>query len=153
MNPSHGCGRVRGRLDRYVDGALTPLARALVEGHLEACGACRGELESWQALMGSITEAMRPATDELERAAEGVARRFASVPTPTLRWRHLAGRVLVPLTTAAAGVFLLVALQWTGAGVDSVSSVSMDELVPDLELRLPVWSQMIDGVWTPEEAR
>jgi len=156
MNPSHGCERVRGRLDRFVDGTLLSLEQALDEGHLEACGACRVELASWQALLGSLTEAMRPAADELERAAAGVARRFESVPTPSFRWRHLPGRVLVPLTTAAAAVFLLLALQWTGVGIDSLTSVpavEMRELVPDLELHLPAWSSVVDGVWTREEAR
>jgi len=153
MNPSHGCERVRGRLDRYVDGTLTSLERALDEGHLEACGACRAELGSWQALLGSLTAAMQPAADEFEQASRGLARRFESVPTPAFRWRHLPGRVLVPLTTAVAAVLLLLALQWTGVGVDSMTSVPMTELVPDLELRLPAWSNVIDGVWTREEAR
>lgn len=148
-----GCERVQDRLERYVDGTLAPLERALDRGHLEACAGCAVELERWEALVGALPEALQPRADELERALQGVARRLAEAPAPRFRWRHLPGRVLVPLATAAAAVLLLLALQWAGGGLRGMAPVRSSLLVPELDLRLPAWSDVVGNLWTRGEAR
>jgi len=150
---ARGCERVRARLERYLDGTLSPLERALDQGHLEACAACAAELDRWRSLVDSLATALRPRGDELEAALEGVVRRLAEVPAPRFRWRHLVGRGLVPLVTAAAAVLLLLALQWAGGGLQGMAPARSTHLVPELDLRLPAWSDVVGSLWAGEGAR
>lgn len=55
--------RLRDNLSAYADGRLSPDATRSVEGHLETCGACRGELEDLRAavaLLRALPEAETP---------------------------------------------------------------------------------------------
>jgi hypothetical protein len=48
------CGEIRGALGVYVVGAIDPAGRAVVEGHLSWCMACREELAGLAALPGRL---------------------------------------------------------------------------------------------------
>ena len=153
MKTPNPCERVRARLDRYVDGALPSLERARDEGHLEVCVDCLAELRSLEALVASVGEALLPDADELSLAIHGVTRRLDAEPEPRFRWRYLRGRAAVSLGTAAAALLLMFGLSWVGQGLDSMTAVRSEELVPDLELSLPEWSQVVDGFMTDEGER
>jgi Putative zinc-finger len=56
-----GCGEIRSALGVYVVGAIDPADRAVVEGHLSWCLACREELAGLAALPGRLGSV--PATD------------------------------------------------------------------------------------------
>lgn len=70
----------------YVDGALPGRARTRLEGHLEACGACRGEVGRWRELFAAL-EAL-PVLEPSPGFAEAVMARVrveerSRAPAPT----------------------------------------------------------------------
>ena len=48
------CQEVSDLLLAYLDGEVTSSERALVQAHLAACAACRGELAAWGAIQGRV---------------------------------------------------------------------------------------------------
>lgn len=148
-----GCGRVRGRLERYVDGTLSPLEEALDRGHLEACGACRVEEARWRELVTSVARTLRPSAEDLSEALVGLDRRLDALSPVRRRWSPARAPVVLSLATAAAALFLLLVLQWSGRGLDPAARVSTRELVPDIRLRLPALSEVVGELWRPEELR
>jgi hypothetical protein len=96
-------------LAEYVDGTLSPDARAEVEAHLAACGRCRDDLA-------------------LAQEAKGALGRLPDVPPPeglTFLARRRAGRGPAPRTARlAAGVAAAVLV---GGGIVALSAVLGDE--------------------------
>jgi hypothetical protein len=76
------------RLDEYLDGELSEAERAVVEGHLASCTACRAELErsrKLEAVLRSVTTGAAPDADRFVQSVRLRSRR------PSLR--PLAGLV------------------------------------------------------------
>jgi anti-sigma factor RsiW len=141
-----GCARVRSRLERYLDGALTPLESALDRGHLEACAECRAEEERWTELHASVRAATAPPAAELAFAREGLADRIAAAPRP--RFALLRGRLLLPVATAAAALVALFAAELASPRLSSLDTtdVRRDVLSRAMELSLPSWDEIVGSV-------
>ena len=140
-----GCDRVRGRLERLVDGDLAPLDAARDHGHLEACGACAREFEALRKLLGSIRALHAVPAEELRFAGEGLAERLGGVAPGRPRFRLLRGRVARAAATAAAGFLALFALQLCGAGLDDLGTMPgwTSRLLDHTHLEMPVWSEVL----------
>ncbi len=144
-----GCERVRGRLDRLLDGGLTELEAALDRGHLEACAGCRRERERWRDVHAAVRDAA--AVDAVERspelafALEGLDARLdaAAAGARRRRFRRVAGGALASFGTAAAALVLLVGLV-AGGLAPSTAVDPIEALVPDVEIRFPDWTGLLD---------
>ena len=99
------CKNVKHKLSAYMDNALDPETRRLVEGHLHGCPDCGGDLagmrRAWD-LLGSLPEA-RPAPYLSTRV---IAETFGH---RTVRTRHWIEQLLLPVSAAVvamAGIWL-----------------------------------------------
>jgi anti-sigma factor RsiW len=141
-NGGEGCARVRGRLERLLDGGLEPLEAALDRGHLEACPGCRAAAHSWRDLLEALRRAASPPSGQVERVVHDVLavveERAAARRSPTRgRW---------PLVAAAAA--LVLALAWWGSDPRPYVPMRADaasRFSGALEV-LPTWSQVSTGV-------
>lgn len=107
------CGRFEREIYEYLDGSLSPRARAAAERHLSGCAACRQKVsqERWSAQ--SLSDKFRRATDSLQLPPQFGHRVLAAladehgVPDTqqgiVLFWR----RLVWPLAAAASGLLLL----------------------------------------------
>jgi hypothetical protein len=86
------CDETRDALSAYLDEALAPDERALVDAHLEGCVACRRELE---ALRGTVALLQRV---EPARAPVGFVDRVMAAARPRPWYRRAADAVLLPLS-------------------------------------------------------
>ena len=93
------CQKVRDLLSPYIDGRLNSPERGLVEGHIEGCNSCRGELESLRATVNLLH--MAPVVSPL--------RSFALAEMAPQR-RPAAPRALRAATAVAASLLALVFL-------------------------------------------
>lgn len=116
-----GCRAWRSRLFTYLDGALDPTDRELVERHLEECSACRSAIEFEQV----VEEALhRDAGIDFDanfedRIAQGVAR---GIETPPLRKFHAPTRWrMVAAILVCAGVGALLARYFRAESRDADS--------------------------------
>ncbi len=140
-----GCSRVRGRLERLLDGGLSPLEEARDRGHLEACAGCRRERARWEELLRGIeTLGRREAAREDARLAGDVLAALAGPPAaPRARRKWLAPAALVGV---AAAVLALARVQAERSGVRPaprlVDLVALDPLLA----RLPSWMQVRRGL-------
>ena len=137
---SPACERVRGRLERLLDGELSALEAARDEGHLEVCAGCGAERERWQTLL----EAVRRDADDLEFALEGLDDRLAAARGPRPALRLLRGGWLPAAAVAAAGVLAMMLLRGTPVAEQSwlaARNVPAKELQEAIFTR-PAW---IDG--------
>ena len=86
------CDETRDALSAYLDEALAPDERTLVDAHLEGCLACRRELE---ALRGTVALLQRV---EPARAPVGFVDRVVAAARPRPWYRRAADAVLLPLS-------------------------------------------------------
>jgi hypothetical protein len=128
------CARVRGRLERALDGGLAPLEAARDAGHLEVCAECARERDTWQLLFGRVRAELRagdaPAA-ELTWAAEGLAARVAAARGPRARGRR---RTAAAWLGAAAALLGLLAAGRAGLFAEELEAFSRAG-----ELRAPAW--------------
>jgi hypothetical protein len=111
------CDKVKGLLPGYLDGALQAGAESeshlMIGQHLELCGGCREELQSYLALSSIMSRVERPAppADLALRIRVAAAQRLSDNP-----WLHYARRarthaqlilenILEPLALPATGGF------------------------------------------------
>jgi hypothetical protein len=90
------------RLDEYLDGELAEADRAVVDGHLASCAACRAELEQSRKLekvLLSVSTGAAPDADRFVQSLRARSRRPALRP-----WSIAAAAVL--LISLAAGLVL-----------------------------------------------
>lgn len=73
------CAAVAARLHEYLDAELTDHTTTLVNEHLEACGDCGLEVETYRAIQSSIVRGQRPDATALARLRDFAQR----VTTPT----------------------------------------------------------------------
>lgn len=134
------CARVRGRLDRGLDGALEPLEEALDRGHLEACEPCARERARRLSLLGELRRAGAP---DAEEAALVVRAVLAHLPASAPRAARRTGSPAA-LVGAAAALLALLLLQHGGARVaPRVADLpALDNVVE----RLPGWSELVRGL-------
>ncbi len=107
------CTSVQKRLAGYLDGAVRPSERALVQKHLESCGACREDLERYRKLSQLLSRATQvaPPADLPVRIRLAAANARAALETSArLRawWGHLGVRFANfyrPLALPATGGF------------------------------------------------
>ncbi len=102
------CARVRGRAIELLDGGLPELEAARDEGHLEACAACRAELDRWEALLEAGRLAGPASAEDLERARAGLDERLARTRPSALRALAAAIPPRARHAAAAAAAALLV---------------------------------------------
>jgi hypothetical protein len=86
------CDETRDTLSAYLDEALSPEERSLVDAHLEGCAECRRELE---ALRGTIALLQRV---EPARAPVGFVDRVVAAARPRPWYRRAADAVFLPLS-------------------------------------------------------
>ena len=86
------CDETRDTLSAYLDEALAPDERSLVDAHLEGCAECRRELE---ALRGTVALLQRV---EPARAPVGFVDRAVAAARPRPWYRRAADAVLLPLS-------------------------------------------------------
>jgi hypothetical protein len=86
------CEEARESLSAYLDEALAPEERSLVDAHLEGCAACRRELA---ALRGTVALLQRV---EPARAPVGFVDRVVAAARPRPWYRRVAAAVLLPLS-------------------------------------------------------
>jgi Putative zinc-finger len=86
------CDETREALSAYLDEALAPDERTLVDAHLEGCVACRRELE---ALRGTVALLQRV---EPARAPVGFVDRVVAAARPRPWYRRAVDAVLLPLS-------------------------------------------------------
>ena len=85
------CDETRDTLSAYLDEALAPDERSLVDAHLAGCAECRRELE---ALRGTVALLQRV---EPARAPVGFVDRAVAAARPRPWYRRAADAVLLPL--------------------------------------------------------
>lgn len=139
--PSPACMRVRGRLERLMDGGLEPLATARDEGHIEACAGCAAEREQWEGFLGLLRRAERPAGTlggELQAVERGVVERLEERVADEVRARRRALRGSLAVAAAALVCALgLFALAETTPGLPRSDEITR------LELGLPQWGELL----------
>jgi putative zinc finger protein len=86
------CDQTRDTLSAYLDEALAPDERSLVDAHLESCAECRRDLE---ALRGTVSLLRRV---EPARAPVGFVDRVVAAARPRPWYRRAADAVLLPLS-------------------------------------------------------
>ncbi|HET9854048.1 MAG TPA: zf-HC2 domain-containing protein [Methylomirabilota bacterium] len=86
------CDETRDTLSAYLDEAIAPDERSLVDAHLEGCADCRRELE---ALRGTVALLQRV---EPARAPVGFGDRVVAAARPRPWYRRVADAVLLPLS-------------------------------------------------------
>jgi anti-sigma factor RsiW len=135
------CARVRGRLDRHLDGALAPLDAARDAGHLETCLACRAEELRERALLRAIRSASASDPEELALALRAVRREIDALREPGRLARRLAPLAAALALSAAASIALL-ALHAAGlAARPRLALPRVPSALGAAEVRLPVWPE------------
>jgi anti-sigma factor RsiW len=147
------CRSFQDDLYEYLDGSLSPGARAAADKHRSECAVCRQRLEQEQQAAGVLFDRFRRATDSLELPPEVGRRVLAALGDEDRRaeaehglaslWRGLAWPVAL-----AASVLLLLAGGWvvlrrTGVGdagpqshlAKGVISVQFSYVVPTYTFR------------------
>ncbi|RPH35018.1 MAG: hypothetical protein EHM91_17760, partial [Planctomycetota bacterium] len=81
------------RLDEYLDGELAEADRAIVDGHLASCAACRAELEQSRKLEKVLQSVPSGAAPDADRFVQSV--------------RARSRRRLLPWASAAAAALLM----------------------------------------------
>jgi hypothetical protein len=102
------CSDIRMLLSEYLDGSLEAKARALVQEHLNACPACREELDALKSLVkgvGSLESVKAPADflDQLHRRMERHSR-ISKIKA----WLFYPLRVKIPLELAGAAALAFI---------------------------------------------
>lgn len=132
MSERNACERVRGRLERLLDGGLPAIETARDRGHLEACAACRDERADWSAFLGRVRVAQRPDAQEVRGARGGVRAILAASADAGRAARRR--RRAVWTATAAAVLAVALVLDLGGGGLQSVGRARLSSLV-----RPPSW--------------
>ena len=86
------CDETRDTLSAYLDEALAPDERSLVDAHLLGCAECRRELESLRETVALLQRV------ELARAPVGFVDRVMAAARPRPWYRRAADAVLLPLS-------------------------------------------------------
>ncbi len=105
------CADIKELLSDYIDGALDPQARAIVEEHLPGCEGCREELMSLKTLIQELSslDAVKAPSDFLEKVHERVERRSRFLKI--IRMFFVPMRIKIPLqfaTVAATAVLVFI---------------------------------------------
>ncbi len=115
---TEACERVRARLPELVDGGLAPLEEARDQGHLEACGACAEEAETWRAFHGDLGAALGGPSVAPAGLVEALAARLDSVEIAEPPRERVVLRPLQSLFAAAASLVVLFGLEALGSAMD-----------------------------------
>lgn len=147
MNPTPlpvSCARVQGHLEAQADHGLPALEEARDRGHLEACAACRRELDAHLALLDALRAAV---TAELgadsSRVVAEVLARTAELP-PARRRRP--GPVPLALVAAAAAVLLLFVLESRAPDFVAAPGEQQFAALEGVLERLPSWADVVRGL-------
>ena len=132
MKETTGCGRVLGRMDRWIDGDLEALEEVLDRGHIEACFSCAQTLAKRRSAIERMRTAARPDPDELR---EVVAQTLGALKTA--RPPRARARTWLPVATAAAALLLLFALERAGVRLSDMTARVPQPSIPTLEWSLP----------------
>src|SRR5262245_50075950 len=101
---ARGCGWVRPRIFKLVDGSLGPDELSESRSHLRVCPACRAEEEALRRLRKDLFRAERPALDA--SFTDAVMARVRGT-SPTIHARRGPG-IRIPSLAAAAAVLLVI---------------------------------------------
>lgn len=123
MGTSRTCRSVRSRLLDFVENELSAAEQRSVEGHLEACAACRAELGLLRAALEAVQQVQSPAPSPTFWAnyVVGVRERIGRSRGPR------PFRVVPALGLAAAAVLLVVLVQQVWMGRSTQRIVLPDE--------------------------
>jgi anti-sigma factor RsiW len=140
-----GCDRVRSRLERWLDGALSPLEEALDRGHLEACADCRGELSRWERVLDGIRAVSRADPGDLASVERSVLAKLEAAPCH-VRSRPGLARAASILLAAAAAILAALCLRVSGEVLRSPPRFEQRATIEELLGRLPTWPDMARGL-------
>ena len=107
------CRRFQNDLYEYLEGTLSPRARAAAEKHLADCAACRQRLGEEQRVARSLADGFRRAVEPLQLPASVGRRVLAAMADEGRAARGVQGNVLFwrrlawPLALAASVLLLL----------------------------------------------
>jgi len=116
--------QIRGRLDEWLDGALSPAESSAASSHIDACVDCRNEVSRLKRLGAALFAAPAPVDPRSTEAF--VARVMARVEEDAVSpWERFAARVLAPaFGLALAGLIFTISLP-SAAEDDSPLGVAM----------------------------
>ncbi|HZU08945.1 MAG TPA: zf-HC2 domain-containing protein [Pseudacidobacterium sp.] len=109
------CGSIRSQFSEYLDGALPGVAMQKVARHLESCGKCSVEFDSWrntQRMLANLGPAKAPA-DLALKLRVAISREKAHTPKQSLvrwqmRWQNTIAPFLLQASAGFASAVLLV---------------------------------------------
>jgi len=119
------CRNVKSRLNRYIDGELSPEENSRVEQHVGECESCREALAGLRAVAAALAETPAPPdvpNGFAERLLARVHRRTKPRPVVLQLWQSFSPAMRV----AAAAVLML----GVGLGALMARSLSIDEPTP-----------------------
>jgi anti-sigma factor RsiW len=108
------CARVQSTFSGYLDGAISGREMQLASSHLERCGTCAGEFESWRGMQRLLTEhgvTKAPADLGLKlrlAISHETTRRQSVQDNLAMRWENLVRPMLVQAASGIVGAMLLV---------------------------------------------
>ena len=120
-----------GRLNEYVDGALSTANRMEMEAHLEGCASCRVGLERLRALMRLVDRAPRsiqPPRDLWPEIAACLGKPGRTNVRPS--WPLLAAAALLLVVATAAVTAVVV---WDGGGESGHPAIGSELVVAEAE--------------------
>jgi hypothetical protein len=150
------CERARNLFSEYCEGAMQPALAVVLESHLQACEACRNEMEGVRAVYAALNEAplVEPPADFRLRVWEKIDARLSAPEPARAGWRSFDWRaVLMPrrlaMGVAAAAAFFVLGVvapgRYTQAGLYFPWSL-FSRPAPSIELRTrPVVTRLPDG--------
>ncbi len=109
------CSDINNRLLEFLDGTLSKADNALFEKHLEACDTCLEELRRTQQLMNLMTtiplveppQALDVNVAQMIKHEKQLLKKAPITIQIHLNWRQVAAAVLIFVTGALSGMFLL----------------------------------------------
>lgn len=123
MNPTSSCGDIERLILEGEGRELGPGERALVEGHLETCGRCRGFAADRDLIRGEAAAVGWPALpDELDRRTRRLLRESPAGPRPAA--------VPVWLLAALAVVTIIMGIGLAAALADVTPETTLADLSP-----------------------
>lgn len=109
------------RLNDYVDGVLSPQARASTEAHLEGCEECRVEVDQLRALLrgtASLPRSVQPPHDLWPAILEGLDEPERRRARAVWERRHVLAAAAVLLVVISSAVTTLLMREQSGVGED-----------------------------------
>ena len=133
------CADIKELLSDYIDGALDPQTRAIVEEHLPGCEGCREELMSLKTLIQDLRslDAVKAPSDFLEKVHERIEGRSRFLKI--IHMFFVPMRIKIPLqfaTVAATAVLVFIVFNIMQPAKEIIEEPSLSRLIKNGEKSL-----------------